>query len=62
MRQLVQAIDSHMELVDMEVTSNLCVDDQAGEDTYVQPLSIAQTAEDAAQLPPIGPSALLFEF
>lgn len=57
MRQLVQAIDSHMELVDMEVTSNLCADDQAGEDTYVQPLSTAQTAEDAAQLPPIGPSA-----
>ena len=37
MRELVWAIDSHMELVDLEVTSNLCAGTQSTEDVQTQP-------------------------
>ena len=37
MRELVRAIDSHVELVDLEVTSNLHSGDQLGEDIHAQP-------------------------
>ena len=36
MRELVRAIDSHMELVDLEVTSNLRVGDQPDENVQLQ--------------------------
>ena len=65
MRELVQAIDSYVELVDLEVTSNLRAGNQPGEDVHVQPLPTTQIAkdapeqpaEDAAQLPPTDPLA-----
>lgn len=35
MREMVEAIDSHVELVDLEVTSNLRADDRFGEDAQL---------------------------
>ena len=32
MKELVETIDSHVELVDLEVTSNLCASDRPGKD------------------------------
>ena len=49
MRELVEAIDSHVELVDLEVTSNLRAGDRLGEDVQLQPLSATQQPpEDVA--------------
>ena len=42
MRELVEAIDSHMELVDLEVTSNLRTGDRPDEDVQLQPPSATQ--------------------
>jgi len=39
MRELVEVIDSHMELVDLEVTINLRTGDRPGEDVQLQPPS-----------------------
>ena len=36
-RELVQAINSHVELVDLEVTSNLCAGDRPNENVQLQP-------------------------
>ena len=49
MRELVRAIDTHVKIVDLEVTSNL----NAAEDVQAQPPPTDQPAEDAVQLPPI---------
>ena len=65
MRELVQAIDSHVELVDLEVTSGPHVGAQSTEDIQIQqpPTAqlakdvIEQPAEDTSQLPPTDPSA-----
>ena len=49
MRELVEAIDSHVELVDLEVTSNLRDGDRPGEDVQLQPpLATQQPPGDAA--------------
>jgi len=48
-RELVEAIDSHMELVNLEVTSNLRDGDRPGEDVQLQPpLATQQPPGDAA--------------
>ena len=60
MRELVHAIDTHMKMVDLEVTSNL----NAAEDVQAQPPPTDQPtedtpkrqAEDAVQLLPTDPS------
>ena len=39
MRELVKEIDSHVELVDLEVTINLRAGDRPGEDVKLQPPS-----------------------
>ena len=39
MKELEEAIDSHVELVDLEVTSNLHAGDWPGEDVQLQPPS-----------------------
>ena len=65
MRELVWAIDSHMELVDLEVTSNLRVGDQPDKNVQLQlPPSTQQTGDviqqpskDAALLQPTNPLA-----
>ena len=65
MRELVRAIDSHMELVDLEVTSNLRVGDQPDENVQLQlPPSTQQTGDviqqpskDVALLQPADPLA-----
>ena len=65
MRELVQAIDSHVELVDLEVTSGPHVGAQSTEDIQIQqpPTAqlakdvIEQPAEDTSQLPPTDPLA-----
>ena len=43
MRKLVRAIDIHMEMVDLEVTSNL----NAAEDVQAQPFPAGQPTEEA---------------
>lgn len=50
-RELVQAIDSYVELVDLEVTSNLHAITQSAEDVQTQPPPAAQPAEDAPEQP-----------
>ena len=42
MKELVEAIDSDVELVDLEVTSNLRAGDRPGEDVQLQPPSATQ--------------------
>ena len=59
MRELVRAIDNHVETVDLEITSNLNVakDAQAQQPPTDQPTEDApeQQAEDVNQLPPTDP-------
>lgn len=51
MRELVEAINSHVELVDLEATSNRRAGDQPGEDVQLQPPSATrQPPEDIAHL------------
>ena len=53
-RELVHKIDSHMELVDVKVTSNLNValhDAQLARDVQAQPLPTAQPGKDASAQP-----------
>jgi len=63
MRELVQEIDSHVELVDLEVTSNLRTRDQPDDAQIqlptIQPIddAVDQQAEDATQLPPMNPTS-----
>ena len=60
MRELVHAINTHVEMVDLEVTSNLNV----AKDVQAQQLLVDQPTEDApkrqakeaVQLPPTNPS------
>ena len=60
MRELVCAIDSHMEMVDLEITSNLnsTEDVQAQQSLADQPTKDApeRQAEDIVQLPLTDPS------
>ena len=60
MRELVCAIDSHMEMVDLEITSNLnsTEDVQAQQPPADQPTKDApeRQAEDIVQLPLTDPS------
>ena len=66
MRELVHAIDTHVEMVDLEVTSNL----NATEDVQGQTLTANQPTEDAStrptedviQLPPTDPSVWYLDF
>lgn len=59
----MQEIDSHVELVDLEVTSSLCAGDHP-EGAQTQPPTIAQSLEDitsqhigdVASLPPTNPA------
>ena len=56
MRELVEPIDSYMDLVDLEVTSNFCAGDQPGEDVQLQPHSTTQQPiETAIQMQPVDP-------
>ena len=60
MRELVEPIDSYMDLVDLEVISNLCAGDQPGEDVQLQPhLTTQQPIETAIQMQPVDPTSLL---
>ena len=53
MRERVEQIDSHVELVDVEVSSNPHVGDQPGEDLQLQPFIMnQQPPEIAAQTQP----------
>ena len=57
MRELVEQIDSHMELVDVEVSSNPRVGNQPGEDLQLQPFTTnQQPLETTAQTQPVDPS------
>ena len=64
-RELVRVIDSHVELVNLEVTSNLHTGSQPNENIQIQPPPSAQPTEniikqpanDAALLSPVDPSA-----
>lgn len=54
MRELVREIDTHVELVDLEVTSNLNATlngAQPTEDVQAQPFPIAQPTKDAPAQP-----------
>ena len=51
MRELVRAIDSHVELVDLEVTSNLHAGDQPYENVQLQPPPSTQPTRDVIQQP-----------
>ena len=51
MRELVRAIDSYVELVDLEVTSNLYAGDQPDENVQLQPPPSAQPTEDVIEQP-----------
>ena len=58
MRVLVQAIDTHMDTIDLEVTNNLnVVEDTQAQQPPADPTEGAQgqQADDAAHLPPIDP-------
>lgn len=55
MRKLVRVIDSHVELVDLEVTSNLHAGAQSAEDVQTQLPPTPQPIDDAPQLPPTDP-------
>ena len=48
MRELVEAIDSHTEPIDLEATNNSNVEDQLGGNVQ-PPLDAQQTLEDATQ-------------
>ena len=56
MRKLVQEIDSHMELVDLEVTSNLCAGKHP-EGIQIQPPTTVQQTENVASFTPTDPAA-----
>ena len=64
-RELVRVIDSHVKLVNLEVTSNLCTSSQPNENVQIQPPPsaqptediIKQPAKDAALISPADPSA-----
>ena len=51
MRELVRAIDSYVELVDLEVTSNLYAGDKPDENVQLQPPPSAQPTEDVIEQP-----------
>ena len=58
MRELMEQIYSHVELVDVEVSSNPRVGDQLGEDFQLQSfMTNQQPLETAAQTQPADPSA-----
>ena len=65
MRELVQAIDSYVKLVNLEVTSNPRATAQSTEDVQTQPAPTTQPVEDVierpvedvASLPPADPLA-----
>ena len=50
-RELVQVIDSHVELVNLEVTSNLRTCSQPNENVQIQPPPSAQPIEDIIKQP-----------
>ena len=57
MRELVEAIDSHVELVGLEVISNLCAGDRPGKDVQLRPPSATQQPpEDVAHFQPANSS------
>ena len=66
MKELVQAIGTHVETIDLEVTSNLnATEDVQGQTlTANQPTEDASTrpAEDVIQLPPTDPSVWYLDF
>ena len=55
-RELVEAIDSHVKLIDLEATSNPNVEDQPGGNVQ-PPLDTQQTPEDTIQLQFANPSS-----
>ena len=53
----MEAIDSHVELVDLEPISNLRADDRPSEDAQLQPPSVTQQPpEDVTHFQPVDPS------
>ena len=53
----MEAIDSHVELVDLEPISNLRADDRPSEDAQLQPPSATQQPpEDVTHFQPVDPS------
>ena len=55
-RELMEAIDSHVEVIDLEATSNLRADDQPGEGVQLQPSSAIQQPSEMVQVQPTDPT------
>ena len=52
-RELVEAIDSHVEAIDLEATSNLQTDNQPREGVQLQPSSVIQQLTKIVQMQPV---------
>ena len=59
MRELVEVIDSHVEAIDLEATSNLQTDNQPGEGVQLQPSSMIQQLIEIIQMQPADPTSWL---
>ena len=57
MRELVEVIDSHVEAIDLEATSNLQTDNQPGEGVQLQPSSMIQQLIEIIQMQPADPTS-----
>ena len=55
-RELMEAIDSHVEVIDLEATSNLRADDQPEEGVQLQPSSAIQQPPEMVQVQPADPT------
>jgi len=50
MRELGEVIDSHVEVIDLEATSNLCTDDHPGDGVQLQPSTAIQQPSEIVQV------------
>ena len=55
----MEAINSHVEAIDLEATSNLQTDNQPGEGVQLQPSSVIQQLTEIIQMQPVDPTSWL---